>query len=66
MCQFLRIHLTIMKLELAINSLEKEVRGLGGVVVLDRFGVGFAFNTPRMAYAFLTDDNPNIHFGINP
>jgi L-asparaginase / beta-aspartyl-peptidase len=37
----------------AIELLERRVGGLGGVILLDAAGrVGFAFNTPRMAYAY--------------
>lgn len=38
---------------MAIERLEQRVNGLGGVILLDMRGrVGFAFNTPRMAYAY--------------
>ncbi len=38
---------------MAIERLERRVNGLGGVILLDRRGrAGFAFNTPRMAYAY--------------
>lgn len=38
---------------MAIERLEQRVYGLGGVVLLDAQGrIGFAFNTPRMAYAY--------------
>ncbi len=41
----------------AIERLEQRVSGLGGVILLDPRGrVGFAFNTPRMAYAYRTAD----------
>ncbi|MGQ9550333.1 MAG: isoaspartyl peptidase/L-asparaginase family protein [Roseiflexus sp.] len=37
----------------AIERLEQRVHGLGGIILLDARGrVGFAFNTPRMAYAY--------------
>jgi beta-aspartyl-peptidase (threonine type) len=39
---------------LAIRGLEDRVGGRGGVVVLSRDGsIGFAFNTPRMAVAYM-------------
>ena len=39
----------------AIEMLASRVGGTGGVIMVDRFGrIGFAFNTPRMAYAYLT------------
>jgi beta-aspartyl-peptidase (threonine type) len=42
---------------MAIERLEKRVGGLGGLILLDVHGrVGFAFNTPRMAYAYRTAD----------
>jgi beta-aspartyl-peptidase (threonine type) len=41
----------------AIEILARRGRGLGGCILLDRGGrVGFAFNTPRMAYAYRTGD----------
>lgn len=41
----------------AIDVLAQRVGGLGGCILLDRQGqVGWAFNTPRMAYAYRTDD----------
>lgn len=37
----------------AIDVLERRVGGLGGCILLDAQGrIGFAFNTPRMAYAY--------------
>ncbi|HEY1015739.1 MAG TPA: isoaspartyl peptidase/L-asparaginase, partial [Herpetosiphonaceae bacterium] len=37
----------------AIAQLERRVKGLGGCILLDRQGrVGWAHNTPRMAFAF--------------
>jgi beta-aspartyl-peptidase (threonine type) len=39
---------------LGIRGLEDRVRGRGGVVVVSRDGsIGFAFNTPRMALAYV-------------
>ena len=33
-----------------------KVKGRGGVIVLNRDGeIGFAYNTPRMAYAYIKD-----------
>jgi beta-aspartyl-peptidase (threonine type) len=41
----------------AIDVLAQRVRGLGGCILLDSQGrVGFAYNTPRMAYAYRTED----------
>ena len=46
---------------MAIERLEQRVGGLGGLILLDANGqVGFAFNTPRMAYAYRTADGPII------
>jgi L-asparaginase / beta-aspartyl-peptidase len=42
----------------AIEILEQRVGGLGGLILLDGQGrVGFAYNTPRMAYAYRTGDD---------
>lgn len=41
----------------AIDILARRVGGLGGCILLDSAGqIGFAFNTPRMAYAYRTED----------
>jgi beta-aspartyl-peptidase (threonine type) len=43
--------------ERAIQTLAARVAGTAGLIVLDRLGrVGFAYNTKRMARAFLTED----------
>jgi beta-aspartyl-peptidase (threonine type) len=43
--------------EKGIDVLKKKVDGNGGVIVLNRFGkVGFAFNTPRMARAYMNSE----------
>ena len=45
----------------AIDILARRVGGLGGCILLDSAGqVGFAFNTPRMAYAYRAEDRPTI------
>jgi len=45
----------------AIDLLARRVGGLGGCILLDSAGrVGFAFNTPRMAYAYRTEDRPLV------
>jgi beta-aspartyl-peptidase (threonine type) len=45
----------------AIDILARRVGGLGGCILLDSAGqIGFAFNTPRMAYACRTEDGPLI------
>jgi L-asparaginase / beta-aspartyl-peptidase len=45
----------------AIDILARRVGGLGGCILLDSAGrIGFAFNTPRMAYAYRTDDGSTI------
>ncbi len=41
-----------------VRLLAERARGLGGAIVIDRRGqVGFAFNTPRMARAYIVDGN---------
>ena len=41
----------------AVHLLAKRTRGTGGLILLDRHGnPGFAFNTPRMAYGYVTHD----------
>jgi len=43
----------------AIDILARRVGGLGGCILIDRAGqIGFAFNTPRMAYAYRVEDGP--------
>ena len=45
----------------AIDVLARRVGGLGGCILLDPRGrVGFAFNTPRMAYAYRTEDGGEL------
>ena len=45
----------------AIDVLARRVGGLGGCILLDGRGqVGFAFNTPRMAYAYRTEDGGEV------
>jgi beta-aspartyl-peptidase (threonine type) len=41
---------------LAVQMLAEKVRGLGGLIMIDREGeIGYAFSTPAMAYAYLSD-----------
>jgi len=45
----------------AIDILARRVAGFGGCILLDSAGqIGFAFNTPRMAYAYRTEAGPII------
>jgi beta-aspartyl-peptidase (threonine type) len=45
----------------AIDVLARRVGGLGGCILLDGRGrVGFAFNTPRMAYAYRTEAGEEV------
>jgi beta-aspartyl-peptidase (threonine type) len=45
----------------AIDVLKRRVGGLGGCILLDARGrIGFAFNTPRMAYAYRTEDGEAV------
>ena len=49
----------------SIHYLEDKVDGPGGIIVLDRHGqVGYAFNTPRMAFAYMQADLPQPVMGI--
>jgi len=42
----------------AVSILAKRTRATGGLILLDRKGnPGFAFNTPRMAYAYVSEGN---------
>ncbi|UYP45041.1 hypothetical protein NEF87_001326 [Candidatus Lokiarchaeum ossiferum] len=52
--------------DLAITLLGEKVNGLGGIIILNEKGIGFSFNTPRMAYAFRSSDDDSISSGINP
>jgi beta-aspartyl-peptidase (threonine type) len=50
----------------AIDHLDQKIGGLGGVILLDCQGnVGYAFNTPRMAYAYMFEGLDQPVFGIN-
>ncbi len=45
----------------AIEHLARRVGGTGGIILADRAGrIGFAFNTPRMARAFISEQTPNV------
>jgi len=45
----------------AINELGRKVSGWGGLIMIDKAGwVGFAHNTPRMAYAWRTPGMPSV------
>jgi L-asparaginase / beta-aspartyl-peptidase len=45
----------------AIDILARRVDGLGGCILLDSAGqIGFAFNTPRMAYPYRTDGEQEV------
>jgi beta-aspartyl-peptidase (threonine type) len=45
----------------AIDILARRVGGLGGCILLDSAGqIGFAFNTPRMAYAYRAEAGPPV------
>jgi beta-aspartyl-peptidase (threonine type) len=45
----------------AIERLEQRVHGLGGVILIDVRGrVGYAFNTPRMAYAYRVEGGEEV------
>jgi beta-aspartyl-peptidase (threonine type) len=45
----------------AIERLKQRVNGLGGVILIDARGrVGYAFNTPRMAYAYRVEGGAEV------
>jgi beta-aspartyl-peptidase (threonine type) len=45
----------------AIEMLARRVCGTGGIIIADKLGrIGFAFNTPRMARAFVTENMADI------
>ena len=45
----------------AIATLSNRVQGFGGCIILDSHGhPGFAFNTPRMAYAYQIEGEPAV------
>lgn len=45
----------------AIEMLAKRVGGTGGIILADRLGrIGYCFNTPRMAYAYITEHENGI------
>ena len=51
--------------ELAIRTLESRTGGRGGIILVDAKGeLGFAFNTPHMAYAYLRDGMTQPEVGI--
>jgi beta-aspartyl-peptidase (threonine type) len=50
-------HEPMVAAQMAIDTLAQRVGGYGGCILLDGRGrPGFAFNTPRMAYAYRADD----------
>jgi beta-aspartyl-peptidase (threonine type) len=49
----------------AIQYLEDRIGGLGGIILLDRCGrIGHARNTPRMAFAYMDEQQRQSVFGI--
>jgi beta-aspartyl-peptidase (threonine type) len=49
----------------AVAHLRSRVDGLGGIIMVDRNGrLGYAHNTPRMAYAYVREGLPAPRFGI--
>jgi beta-aspartyl-peptidase (threonine type) len=57
-CDFVALgHSAQAAAEKAIGVLADRAQGLGGVIVIDRAGkIGLAFNTPRMAHAWIEND----------
>jgi len=50
-------HFAMRPAQTAIDVLHNRVNGRGGLIMIDRLGrVGFAYNTPHLARAFLTQD----------
>jgi beta-aspartyl-peptidase (threonine type) len=50
--------------ERAVQLLEEKVQGTGGVIMIDRKGhIGYSFNTPKMAYAYLSKGAREPVFG---
>lgn len=50
---------------LAVQLLGEKVGGVGGLIMIDRAGhVGYSFNTPKMAYAYLNEDLKHPVVGI--
>ncbi|MBN1639747.1 MAG: isoaspartyl peptidase/L-asparaginase [Anaerolineae bacterium] len=49
----------------AVDHLRRKVDGLGGIILVDSEGrVGYAHNTPRMAYAYVYEGLSEPQFGI--
>jgi beta-aspartyl-peptidase (threonine type) len=45
----------------AIEYLARRVGGTGGIILANHSGqIGFAYNTPRMARAFITERTPDL------
>ncbi len=58
---FIQQYTAMEAAQAAINVLERRVGGFGGCILLDGKGQpGFAFNTPRMAYAYRTESNGTV------
>ena len=51
--------------EKTISDLHTKVEGLGGIIALTKEGIGLAFNTPRMAYAYQSEINEEPIVEIN-
>ena len=47
-----------------VQLLTNEINGSGGVIVLNKDGLGLAFNTPHMSHAYMTDDMEKIYVGV--
>jgi beta-aspartyl-peptidase (threonine type) len=49
----------------ALRILERKIDGYGGIIALNRLGqVAVAYNTPRMARAYLTSDMAAPYVGV--
>jgi L-asparaginase / beta-aspartyl-peptidase len=65
-CDLLEISENVQEAcESAINVLENKVAGRGGLILISNLGkIGFAFNTPRMVFAYKTHLDEKIIVGI--
>jgi len=47
-----------------VQLLTNKINGSGGVIVLNKDGVGLAFNTPHMSHAYMTDKMEKVYVGV--
>jgi L-asparaginase / beta-aspartyl-peptidase len=65
-CDFLPTSKTVFKAaQKGIKVLQEKVAGRGGVIMISNKGeIGYSFNTPRMAFAYLDSNMPKEIVGI--